>query len=94
MSRRTAGHLISGYIDDFHLQGDTKPECFKTVLETVTLFESLGFAIHPDKSQLMLGHLPRVGEIGPKRSGEFEFGSETYFSAARYHFFAARYHFR
>ena len=49
---RTAGHIIFGYIDDFHLQGDTVDECFQTVLDSVLLFESLGFVIHPEKSHL------------------------------------------
>ena len=47
---RSMGHLNSGYIDDFYLQGDTSKECYKNVIDTVTLFTKLGFHVHPEKS--------------------------------------------
>ena len=43
-------HVISGYIDDFYLQGYTYASCARNVLDTVETFDSLGFVIHPDKS--------------------------------------------
>ena len=47
---RSMGHLNSGYIDDSYLQGDTSKECYKNVVDTVTLFTKLGFHVHPEKS--------------------------------------------
>ena len=47
---RSMGHLNSGYIDDSYLQGDTSKECYKNVVDTVTLFTQLGFHVHPEKS--------------------------------------------
>lgn len=38
------------YIDDSYLQGDSPKECWLNVKETVTLFQNLGFIVHPVKS--------------------------------------------
>ena len=44
------GHLISGYIDDSYLQGDTYIECAHNITDTSKLMTELGFITHPDKS--------------------------------------------
>ena len=41
------------HIDDSYLQGDDYNDCAKNVLETIRLFDSLGFTIHPSKSSLI-----------------------------------------
>lgn len=38
------------YIDDSYLEGDSPKECWLNVKETVTLFQNLGFIVHPVKS--------------------------------------------
>ena len=40
------------FVDDSYLQGDTKQECLQNIEATVSLLESLGFAIHEGKSIL------------------------------------------
>lgn len=50
---RSMGHLNSGYIYDSYLQGDTYRECHQNVFDTATLFNKLGFHIHPEKSVLV-----------------------------------------
>ena len=47
---RKNGHLSSGYIDDSYLQGDGFSDCLTNVVDTIKLFDTLGFIIHPDKS--------------------------------------------
>lgn len=47
---RKMGFIVSGYIDDFFLQGNNAEECKNNVKETVKLFLDLGFTIHPEKS--------------------------------------------
>lgn len=47
---RGMGHVISGYIDDSYLQGDTSDECAQNVADTSTLISELGFISHPEKS--------------------------------------------
>jgi len=49
---RNLGYTNVGYIDDSLLCADTYKECTENVYETVSLMESLGFIIHPEKSQL------------------------------------------
>jgi len=39
---RSMGHLNSGYMDDYNLQGDTYGECHKNVFDTATLLTYLG----------------------------------------------------
>ena len=48
----TKGYISEGYIDGSYLQGSSMEECLKNVHDTVELFKSLGFCIHPDKSVL------------------------------------------
>ena len=47
---RQKGDIVSGYIDDTFLVGDSVEDCWNNVLDTVNMFQSLGFVIHPDKS--------------------------------------------
>ena len=35
---RQRGHVLSGYVDDFYLQGDDMSECLNTIKETIELF--------------------------------------------------------
>ena len=41
-----------GYLDDSVLFGDNYDECKVAVLRAVTLFQSLGFQVHPEESSL------------------------------------------
>ena len=50
---RLKNSIVSGYIDDFFLQGQSYTQCENTVLKAVELFDSLGFVIHPYKSSLI-----------------------------------------
>ena len=43
------GHLSSGYMDDFYLQGDTPAECNQNISDTTSLVTELGFIPHPTK---------------------------------------------
>ena len=47
---RQLGHINSPYIDDSYLQGGSYEECLGNVLDTVKMFLSLGFILHPHKS--------------------------------------------
>ena len=49
---RKIGHPISGYIDDFIMIKMTKIACFEAGISTANMFQTLGFVIHPEKSQL------------------------------------------
>ena len=40
-----------GYIDDFCVKADTKPACIDSLSTSSKLFDSLGFTVHPEKSQ-------------------------------------------
>ena len=46
-------HVITSFIDDSLLIGQTKAEIYESVIDTVKVFDSLGFTIHDEKSQLM-----------------------------------------
>ncbi len=48
-SLHSKGHIVSGHLDDFYLQGKTQNECCYNLIETVTLFTQLGLVVHPDK---------------------------------------------
>jgi len=45
--------IISSYIDDLITADIEFVRCFQNVLKTITMFDSLGFVIHPEKSCLM-----------------------------------------
>ena len=44
---------VSGYIDDFFIQGNDSRECYSSLEEAVLLFLQLGFHVHPEKSVLL-----------------------------------------
>lgn len=48
---RKFGHLNVIYIDDVLLLGNTNNECEDNLKATIKSLDSLGFTIHPDKSQ-------------------------------------------
>jgi len=50
---RQMGHLSVSYIDDSYLQADTYEKCVTNIIDTITLFNNLGFTVHPDKSILV-----------------------------------------
>ena len=43
-------HIISGYNDDFYLQGSTYQKFVENVVNTVKIFDSVGLVPHPRKS--------------------------------------------
>ena len=47
------GHAITSFIDHSLLIGQTKAEMYQSVIDTVKVFDSLGFTIHEEKSQLI-----------------------------------------
>ena len=49
----TMGHISSMHIDDCYLQGKTYNECIFNVIDSVILFDSLGFVVHPTKFALV-----------------------------------------
>ena len=49
---RMQGHTSIVYIDDSYLQGDSYESLLKNVNDTIIMFSSLGFTIHPEKSVL------------------------------------------
>ena len=50
---RKQGHINSTYIDDSLLQSDTFQECSENVSDTLSLLDSLGLTVHPDKSVII-----------------------------------------
>lgn len=44
---RQSGHLSSSYVDDSYLQGDDLKDYVTSVIATIELFDSLGFATTP-----------------------------------------------
>ena len=53
---RQLGHLSASHIDDSYLQGDDYDDCERNVRDTVKLFDSLGFTVHPEKSSFVPQH--------------------------------------
>ena len=49
---RSKGHTSSAYIDDSCLQESTYSKCKQNIKDTVTLMDSLGLTVHPEKSVL------------------------------------------
>ena len=45
--------ILSSYIDDIYLQGDSELEYMKNIADTIILLHELGFTLHPDKCQLI-----------------------------------------
>ena len=50
---RMQGYTVAIYIDDIIAIGQSFEECPLTVVETINLFQKLGFLIHPDKSKFI-----------------------------------------
>ena len=53
---RQLGHLWASHVDDSYLQGDDYDDCERNVRDTVKLFDSLGFTVHPEKSSFVPQH--------------------------------------
>jgi len=53
---RQLGHLSASHTDDSYLQGDDYNDCERNVRDTVKLFDSLGFTVHPEKSSFVPQH--------------------------------------
>lgn len=49
---RKMGHVNVAYIDDSLLVSDSYSECVQNINHTVSIFDHLGFTVHPDKSVL------------------------------------------
>ena len=47
------GYRVAIYIDDKTAIDQSFEECLLTVVETINLFQKLGFLIHPDKSKFI-----------------------------------------
>ena len=47
------GHISTAHIDDCYLQGKTCSQCLENVMDSIILFDSLGFVVHPTKSTLV-----------------------------------------
>ena len=50
------GHIITSFIDDSLLIGQSKFELSQNISDTVKLFDSLGFSVHGEKSHFMPTH--------------------------------------
>ena len=50
---RMQGYTVAIYIDDIIAIDQSFEECLLNVLETINLFQKLGFVIHPDKSKFI-----------------------------------------
>ena len=47
---RKKGHIITSYLDDLLLQGDSYEECLENIKDTCELLDRLGFTINKDRS--------------------------------------------
>ena len=50
---RQKNRVISGYIDDVFVPGNSYEECLETLRRAILLFLKLGFILHPEKSVLV-----------------------------------------
>ena len=50
---RQQGHISVAYIDDSWLTAENFTLCVQNVIDTTTLFDKVGFIIHPEKSVLL-----------------------------------------
>ena len=46
-------HILTSYIGDIYLEGDSELECIQNIADTIILLHELGFTLHPDKWQLI-----------------------------------------
>lgn len=53
---RAKGHVSTAYIDDSCLQALSYKSCLENIHDTVTLMDSLGLTVHPNKSVLEPSH--------------------------------------
>ena len=51
---RSLGHLSVACKDDSYLQGDTYEECLQNTIDTIQIFDKLGFIVQPKKSVFKL----------------------------------------
>ena len=52
-SLRELLHILSSYIDDIFMSGDSELDCIQALVDTINLLLGLGFTLHPDKCQLI-----------------------------------------
>ena len=52
-SLRELLHILSSYIDDIFMSGDSEQDCMQALADTINLLLDLGFTLHPDKCQLI-----------------------------------------
>lgn len=52
----TLGYVITGYLDDSLIVSENREQCLNAIAETVSIFDELGFTIHPEKSILVPCH--------------------------------------
>ena len=50
---RKMNHILAAYIDDLLNIGTDYGDCVRNVMDTILIFDKLGFIIHPEKSQLI-----------------------------------------
>ena len=54
---RSQGHESSAYLDDSALFGCSEDKCLENVQDSMSLLDSLGFTVHPEKSMLVPQHI-------------------------------------
>ena len=54
---RMQGYTVAICIDDIVAIDQSFEECLLTMVETIILFQKLGFLIHPDKSKFILAKI-------------------------------------
>ena len=55
-------HISTGFLDDSLLVGKSIESCTQNIIDTVSLFDKLGFVLHPDKS--ILGPAQVISYLG------------------------------
>ena len=53
-SLRELLYILSSYIDDIFMSGDSELDCIQALVDTINLLLDLGFTLYPDKCQLIL----------------------------------------
>ena len=46
---RSKGHISTSFLDDSLLIGNTERECVENIRDTLVIFDTLGFVVHPEK---------------------------------------------
>ena len=72
------GCTVAIYIDDIIAKDQSFEECLLTVVETINLFQKLGFVIHPEKGKYIPTKImENLGFIfGLKKNKNLSIGSE------------------